>query len=441
MQICLSTTDSITLELVAAVTANEPEFIASYIDTTGDTPGSTKGATNGTTPVTAVAAPAADERLVYRIDVCNIDTAEVTIVLKVAGGTARTVIKHTLAASASVNLLDLPPASSGGGVTDHGALTGLADDDHTQYLRATGARAGSSSEAQSFGATGIKADVIAEHTGAAGVTVDGVLLKDGGIVCADAATIEVDTVNEATGANGVTVDGLKIKDAGFALTDDADGDVYYRASGALARLAKGTAGQVFTMNGTATAPEWAAAGGSSFATGMVMQTVGASAPSGWVILTGASAVRTIGSAASGADRANADTETLYALLWDSMADAQAPVSSGRGASAAGDFAADKTITIPDPRGRALIGTGTGSGLTARTHGATGGAETHQLSVGELASHSHVRYAQAAGSESSAPLYAAANGTEVDFSTNGSQGSDTAHANMQPWLALNLICKL
>jgi hypothetical protein len=29
---------------------------------------------------------------------------------------------------------------TGGGVTDHGALTGLADDDHTQYLLATGAR-------------------------------------------------------------------------------------------------------------------------------------------------------------------------------------------------------------------------------------------------------------------------------------------------------------
>jgi hypothetical protein len=61
---------------------------------------------------------------------------------------------------------------------DHGALTGLADDDHTQYLLATGARAGASSQAQDFGSNGIKADVVAESTGAAGVTVDGVLLKD-----------------------------------------------------------------------------------------------------------------------------------------------------------------------------------------------------------------------------------------------------------------------
>jgi hypothetical protein len=42
---------------------------------------------------------------------------------------------------------------------------------------------------------------------------------------------------------------------------DADGDLYYRASGAFARLAKGTAGQTLKMNSGATAPEWAAGGG------------------------------------------------------------------------------------------------------------------------------------------------------------------------------------
>lgn len=41
-------------------------------------------------------------------------------------------------------------AMSGGGVTDHGALTGLSDDDHGQYLLATGARTGASSQAQTF---------------------------------------------------------------------------------------------------------------------------------------------------------------------------------------------------------------------------------------------------------------------------------------------------
>ena len=45
---------------------------------------------------------------------------------------------------------------------------------------------------------------------------------------------------------------------------DADGDLYYRASGAFTRLAKGTAGQALKMNSGATAPEWAAGGGGVF---------------------------------------------------------------------------------------------------------------------------------------------------------------------------------
>ena len=45
-------------------------------------------------------------------------------------------------------------AAGGGGVTDHGALSGLSDDDHSQYLLATGARTGASSQAQAF-TTGI----------------------------------------------------------------------------------------------------------------------------------------------------------------------------------------------------------------------------------------------------------------------------------------------
>jgi len=47
----------------------------------------------------------------------------------------------------------------------------------------------------------------------------------------------------------------------MTLGSDADGDIYYRASGVLTRLPKGTAAQVLTMNGGATAPEWAAAAG------------------------------------------------------------------------------------------------------------------------------------------------------------------------------------
>ena len=66
--------------------------------------------------------------------------------------------------------------------------------------------------------------------------------------------------------------------------------------------------------------------------------------------------RTIGSAASGAtERANADTADLYTYLWTTYSDAVAPVSGGRGASAAADFAANKPITVPSMQGRGAAG--------------------------------------------------------------------------------------
>lgn len=68
---------------------------------------------------------------------------------------------------------------------------------------------------------------------------------------------------------------------------------------------------------------------------------------GWVRDNG----RTIGSAASGAtERAHADTSALFVYLWNTFSNTVCPVSTGRGANAAADFAANKTITLPDKRG-------------------------------------------------------------------------------------------
>ncbi len=62
--------------------------------------------------------------------------------------------------------------------------------------------------------------------------------------------------------------------------------------------------------------------------------------SGWVRANG----RTVGNAASGvSERANADTQTLFEYLWNNCANEICGVSSGRGGSAAADFAANKTI--------------------------------------------------------------------------------------------------
>lgn len=52
-------------------------------------------------------------------------------------------------------------------------------------------------------------DTISELTDAAGVTIDGVLLKD--------STVKTDTIVEKTSAAGVTLDGTKLKDGGIIL--------------------------------------------------------------------------------------------------------------------------------------------------------------------------------------------------------------------------------
>ena len=49
--------------------------------------------------------------------------------------------------------------------------------------------------------------------------------------------------------------------ATMTLGSDADGDVYYRSSNVLTRLAKGSAGEVLKMNSGGSAPEWGSAGG------------------------------------------------------------------------------------------------------------------------------------------------------------------------------------
>lgn len=115
-------------------------------------------------------------------------------------------------------------------------------------------------------------------------------------------------------------------------------------------------------------------------TGAYQHYSGVTAPTGWVFADG----RTLGSASSGAtNHANADALNLYTVLWNNFANAQLPVSGGRGVSAAADFAANKTITIPDLRGRALFGLDNMGGTAANritlisgtTNGAGGGSQT------------------------------------------------------------------
>jgi microcystin-dependent protein len=246
--------------------------------------------------------------------------------------------------------------------------------------------------------------------------------------------------------------------AGLALLDDANAAAQRTTMGVaigtdvMAYVAPSTSGNVLTSNGSA----WvsSAPAGSGAPTGSVFDYVGTAAPTGYVLLSG----RTIGSASSGAtERANSDTQTLYELLWNSMTNTEAPVSGGRGASGAADFAANKTITLPDARGRVIVGkdnmggttasriTSGGSGITGTTLGTAGGTETHTLTAAQsgLPSHSHsITYMTTSGGEFTAGSTGGNDkGTGSGTGAAGGTSASSAHQNTQPSLVLNKIIKL
>lgn len=105
---------------------------------------------------------------------------------------------------------------------------------------------------------------------------------------------------------------------------------------------------------------------------------------GWRIMNG----KTIGSATSGADYANANAQALFEYLWQK--DPDLAVSGGRGASALADWSANKRLSLPDWRGYIPGGFDNMGGTTAvgRLSGLTSfaariGAATRQLVTGNI----------------------------------------------------------
>lgn len=199
-----------------------------------------------------------------------------------------------------------------------------------------------------------------------------------------------------------------------------------------------------------------------FSTGDVKISIKTVADTGWVLMNDG----TIGNAASSAtSRANADTEALFTLLWNNTANADCAVSTGRGASAAADYAANKTIALPKALGRALACYGAGSGLTSRAMAKIIGNETHQLVSAEMPSHTHTQNSHNHTQDAHSHSYnnpaiggglvnaagptgggAGTTGTTVATNqaataTNQNTGGDGAHNNMQPSLFLNIMIKL
>lgn len=131
-------------------------------------------------------------------------------------------------------------------------------------------------------------------------------------------------------------------------------------------------------------------------TGVSFPMLGTLAPSGYVMLDGL----TIGNRASAATAINGAStamKNLYLHLWNNLANTEAPVSGGRGASALADFNANKTLTLADLRGRLPVGRDpTSLRITGATVlGASGGSESvststaqTSISIAQLPLHNH-----------------------------------------------------
>lgn len=224
------------------------------------------------------------------------------------------------------------------------------------------------------------------------------------------------------------------------------------------------ANQVYVSDGAGSG-SWVAASSIitniAFSTGDLKPTHKTTADSTWILWSDG----TIGDASSGATiRANADTAALFAVYWNGYSNTVCPVSTGRGANAAADFAAHKTLALPLGAGRVLGLSGAGSGLTSRTVGDTLGTETKVLLLANLPAYTPTgtiaiavtvttpnvlsggisdNYTSVAGTGTwNTPTRGslAATGTGT-FTGTAQGGTSTAFSIMQPTSFINVMVKL
>lgn len=227
-----------------------------------------------------------------------------------------------------------------------------------------------------------------------------------------------------------------------------------------------TSGKVYVSDGAGSGV-WTAASSvisnTAWSTGDLKFTWKSTADDTWIMGSAGS----IGDGSSSATiRANADCEDLFLFIYSWFVDVNAPVSGGRGASAAADWAAHKRITLPDMWGRAVGLAGAGSGLTSRTFYTKTGTETHTITRANLPNtsvtvtvtdpgHDHIERGDGNGGIGNQMVLALGNGSNsasasttsssttgitAAFNLNGSV-SQTTVSLMQPTVFLNIMIKL
>jgi microcystin-dependent protein len=153
-----------------------------------------------------------------------------------------------------------------------------------------------------------------------------------------------------------------------------------------------------------------AASGGGTPSGSVISYAGSTAPSGWLMADGSAVSRVTYS-------------VLFAVIGTTY-------GSGDGAT---------TFNLPNLKGKTPVGFNAAE-TEFNALGKTGGEKTHLLSVAEMPSHTHtVRYAISGGTYTSPTV--GNNGSEQGDINTGSAGSNAAHNNLQPYIALNFIIKI
>lgn len=107
-----------------------------------------------------------------------------------------------------------------------------------------------------------------------------------------------------------------------------------------------------------------------------------------------------------------------------------------------------TFNLPDLRGRVRISKDNLGGTPANvvtnaaadTLGGVAGAETHTLLIGEIPSHTHDVTTTRNNASGGQVDWWAGNGSGTGTKTSTAQGGGGAHANMQPYMALNSLIK-